>query len=275
VAKIDAASGGVIWGKQFGGAGEQVCESAVIDNNGDVIIAGGYGGTLSFGNVALPNVADPTLALLYVAKLNGATGAAISARTWGHMGRSNAYGLAVDSAGAIVVAGALGGNIDFGGGISITNYGWTDAFVVKLTPALVPVWAKSFGDADFDQGVKGVGVSSKGTVVIGGTFQGSLGALGLTSASKTAADGFSAELAAADGATLWAHAFGDADGAQSVSAVTVVRAASVPLADSVLIGGAFSSTITFGATVLNSGSPRNQASYVARLAGPLVPVTGP
>jgi hypothetical protein len=266
VAKIDARTGAVMWGKQFGGAGEQVCESATIDNNGDVIIAGGYSGTLSFGSMALPKVADAAAALLYVAKLNGTTGAAISARTWGSAGRSNAYGLTVDRDGNVIVAGALGGNVDFGGGISITNYGWTDAFVVKLTPSLAPVWAKSFGDADFDQGVKSVGVSSKGNVVIGGTFQGSLGTLGLSSASKTASDGFTAELASADGATVSAHAYGDAEGAQAVNAVTVARAASGTLADSIFIGGTFSSTITFAFTTLSTGSPRSLASYIARLA---------
>ena len=50
VAKINAADGSVVWGKQIGGAGEQLCQSATIDNNGDVIIAGNYNGTLDFGS---------------------------------------------------------------------------------------------------------------------------------------------------------------------------------------------------------------------------------
>jgi hypothetical protein len=265
VAKIDAASGAVVWGRQFGGAGDQVCESVTVDNNGDVIIAGGYSGALAFDRVSLPKVADLSSALLYVAKLNGTTGAAIAARAWGHTGRSNAYGLVTDSDGNIVLGGALGADIDFGSGISITNFGWTDAFVVKLTSALVPVWAKSFGDADFDQVVKAVGVSSKGDVFIGGTFQGSLGILGLTSAGKTAPDAFTAEFAAGDGATISAEAWGDGEGAQAVSTVTVARAVTGSLKNSKFIGGTFSSTIKFGATTLNSGSPKTLASYVARL----------
>ena len=267
VAKIDAATGSVIWGKQFGGVGNQVCESVTIDNNGDVLLAGGYSGALSFGGISLPTVADATVALLYVARLNGATGAAMTAKTWGFAGRSNALGLTVDADGNVIVAGSLGGDVDFGGGINITNLGWTDAFVVKLTPALAPIWAKSFGDADFDQQVKSVGVSSKGDVLIGGSFQGSLGTLGLTSAGKTAAsaDAFTAELAKADGAVLSAHAYGDAAGAQAVSVVTVARSATGALANSTFIGGSFSSEITFAATTLNSGKPTFLASYVARL----------
>jgi hypothetical protein len=265
VAKIDAATGAVIWGKQFGGAGDQVCDSVAIDNDGDVIVAGGYSGTLSLGGIALPPAANtPELALLYVAKLNGATGEAVAARTWGSEGRSSAYGLTVDANGNIVVAGALGGSIDFGGGISIASHGLTDAFVVKLTPELVPVWAKSFGDAQ-DQGVKSVGVSSKGNVFMGGSFQGSLGALGLASAGKTATNAFTAELAGVDGAVLAAHAYGDATGAQTVGVVTVARAATGRLADSTFVGGRFWGTLTFGSTSLTTDGPRSLTGYIARL----------
>jgi hypothetical protein len=266
VAKIDATTGAVVWGKQFGGAGNQGCDSATLDNNGDVIIAGGYSGTLSFGSIALPTVANQELALIYVARLNGATGEPIAARTWGKGGRSNAYGLTVDSSNNIVVAGVLGGSIDFGGGISIVNNGWTDAFVAKLTPELALAWAKSFGDADFDQGVNSVGVSSKGDVFIGGSFQGGLGMLGLTSASNTAPDAFTAELAAADGAVLSAHAYGDAAGEQAISTVTVARAATGRLANSTFVGGSFWSTITFGSTTLKTDSRRALVGFVARLA---------
>jgi hypothetical protein len=57
---INGSDGTVIWGKQIGGTGDQTCESATIDNNGDVIIAGNYGGTLDFGGGALPPVSPVT-----------------------------------------------------------------------------------------------------------------------------------------------------------------------------------------------------------------------
>jgi len=267
VAKIDAATGAVLWGKQFGGAGNQVCESVTIDNNGDVIVAGGYSGTLKFGGAtsALPVQADTSLALLYVARLDGTSGAPIAARTWGTAGRSNAYSVTVDASSNIIVAGVLGGDIDFGGGISITNAGWTDAFVVKLTSTLAPVWAKSFGDADFDQTARSVGVTSIGDVFIGGSFKGNLGTLGLTSTNQTTVDAFTAKLAASDGAVLDAHAYGDAAGAQAVSSIAVARTATGALANSVFIGGSFSSSITLMGTTLSTGSPSAWASFVARL----------
>lgn len=266
VAKVDAVTGNVLWGRQFGGSADQVCDSVTIANNGDVIIAGNYTGTLDFGGgIALPPVADTTAGLVFVAKLASADGVPLAAATWGGSGRNNAYGLTVDASDNIVVAGSLNGNIDFGGGISIVNTGLTDVFALKLTSALAPVWATSFGDSVYDQSAKTVGVASGGDVFIGGSFKGTLGALGLTSASTTALDAFTAQLAAADGSVLCAKAFGDGPGAQSTSMLTVARTASGSLANSVMIGGAFSSDITLGATTLSTGSASLAASYLSRL----------
>jgi hypothetical protein len=267
VAKIDASDGHVIWGEQFGGAGDQVCESVTMDSSGNVIIAGGYTGTLSFGGTAsdFPVVDDTTMALLYVAKLDGSTGAPITAQTWGTTGRVNAYSITVDKDDNIVVAGTMGADIDFGGGNAITDLGATDAFVAKLTSSLAPVWAKSFGDATSDQGAKAVATSSTGDVYIGGSFVGSMGALGLTN-SNTATDAYLAQLVAADGSLKCAQQYGDTAGAQSVAAITVARTAIGSLTDSVAVGGSFSSSITFGSRTLITDGVGSSASYATRIA---------
>ncbi|MGC9986139.1 MAG: hypothetical protein ABSF35_21245, partial [Polyangia bacterium] len=168
VAKIDAGTGNVLWGQQFGGAGDQICEAVAMDNNGDVIVGGNYTGTLNFSaTVTLPVVADTTVGIIYVAKLASADGSPIVAATWGTTGRSDVYGLAVDSSGNIILAGSLGANVTFGS-IAVNDLGLTDAYVVKLNSSLVPQWAESFGDANYDQAAKAVGVSSTGNVFIGG-----------------------------------------------------------------------------------------------------------
>jgi hypothetical protein len=269
VAKIDGATGSVIWGKQFGGAGDQLCQSVAIDNNGDVIIAGNYTGTLDFGGSTtvflVPNDPNNEKGLLYVAKLSAATGVAIAAQTWGAVGRTDAYGITADASNNIVITGSLGGDIDFGAGISIADLGLTDAFVVKLTSTLAPAWAKSFGDAAFDQTAKTVGVSSTGDVYFGGSFKGGLGTLGLTSASTTALDAFVAQLAPTDGSMVCAHAYGDAAGAQQLTSLAVARAATGALADSILIGGGFSSQMPLGSTILDTGNASTPASFIGRI----------
>ncbi|MGC9985965.1 MAG: hypothetical protein ABSF35_20360, partial [Polyangia bacterium] len=115
---------------------------------------------------------------------------------------------------------------------------------------LVPQWAESFGDANYDQAAKAVGVSSTGNVFIGGAYEGSLGALGLTASSNTALDAFTAELSGVDGSVICAHSYGDAAGTQQVTAVTVARAASGAMTDSTMIGGSFTNTITLGSISL-------------------------
>jgi hypothetical protein len=265
VAKIDATTGLVIWGKQFGGAGDQICESVAIDNNGDVIIGGAYNGTLSFSTgVTLPAVSDTTVGILFVAKLSSANGTPIAASTWGTAGRSDAFSLTTDASNNIVFGGSLGGDVDFGGGVSITNAGLTDAFVAKLTTALAPVWAKSFGDANYDQTVKSVATSSTGDVYFGGSFKGTMPSLGLTDSSNSALDAYQAHLAA-DGSVLCASSYGDASGAQAISFVAVARTATGALADSVMAGGAFSSQIQLGSSLLDTGSASVSASFITRL----------
>ena len=237
-----------------------------IDNSGNVIIAGGYTGTLAFSG--FPVVSDTSLALLYVAKLDSTTGAVSAAATWGTAGRTDAYALTVDAQNNIIVAGSLGGNIDFGGGIAISDLGLTDAFVLKLTSALAPVWAKSFGDALYDQTAKAVGVASNGDVIVGGSFKGSMTLAPLptiTSASTTALDAWDAHLASADGSASCAHGLGDAAGAQAVGNLTVARTATGALADSIMMSGGFSSQIQLGGTLLDTTSASISASYLTRV----------
>jgi len=273
VSKIDGSTGSVVWGKQFGGAGDQVCQSVAIDNNGDVVVAGNYNGTLDFGLGALPTTGSSN-ALIYVAKLNGSTGAAIVAHGWGTSGRSDEVGLAVDASNNIVVAGSMAGNIDFGnnaGGtdVSITNAGLTDAYAVKLTSALVPVWAKSFGDSAYDQNAKTVAVSSGGDVFIAGLFEGTLNGLGLTATSNTAPDAFIAQLASVNGSLRCAaQSYGDAAGAQGIGSLAVARAAAGALSDAVFIGGSFASSITLGSYTFSTSGPGSFGPFLARLAPP-------
>jgi hypothetical protein len=264
VAKIDASTGAVIWGKQFGGAGDQVCNAVTIDNNGDVIIGGNYNGTLVLGSTTLP-AADSSTAILFAAKLNGTTGAPISAASWGTAGRSNVGSVTVDASNNIIIAGSIGASVDMGGGVSMTWAGLTDAFAAKLTTGLVPVWAKSFGDTAYDQTVKSVATSSSGDVYLGGNFEGTLGALGLTASANTALDAFDAQLSGVDGSPLCAKSYGDAAGTQGIATITVARTATGALANSIMIGGSFSSDIQIGSFDLNTGSPGLSASFIARL----------
>lgn len=265
VAKIDAANGSVLWGRQFGGDGDQLCGAATLDGNGDVVIAGSYTGKLAFDRRSLPEGPDLAL-LLFAAKLDGSTGATIAANGWGKGGRSYANSIAVDGKDNVFVGGTLGASIDFEGGLGMASEGMGDAFVAKLSPTLAPTWAKSFGDSSFEQTVKSVAVTAAGDVLIAGAFTGSLGTLGLVSSGPATPDAFTAKLAAADGTPLFAHAYGDAENAQSMGAIAVARTATGALADLSLAAGIFTGTIAFESTTLRASDIGGVAGYLARLA---------
>jgi hypothetical protein len=274
VAKI-AANGTVSWAKQIGGAGNQLCESVTMDSNGDVILAGKYEGTLNFGGGNLTAV--PTGAMfIYVAKLHGSSGTGYAAgdlmvaKGWGTAGRSDANAVAVDGSNNILLAGSISGAVDFGNDansvdVSIPYLGLTDAYVAKFSSALVPVWAKAYGDASHDQSANGVAADSNGNVIFGGTYSGSLGALGLSSASATSPDGFAAELSSNGTVLDCAQTYGDAAGTQGVLTLAVARTSSNKL----FLAGSFSSSIQFSplATMTTTGAG-TAYGYIAGLTTP-------
>jgi hypothetical protein len=92
-----------------------------------------------------------------------------------------------------------------------------------------------------------------------------MGTMNLTSFANTNSDGFVAHLSGQDGSVLCAQRYGDTSGIQEVDAITVARAASGALLDNVAVGGAFTSTITFGATTLSTG-PTQSATFVSGLS---------
>jgi hypothetical protein len=275
VAVIDASggqptSGQVLWGRQFGGVGDQACQSVAMDSAGNVVIGGTYNGALAFGTtpaLTLPTVGTSNLGLPFVAVLDP-NGTVLQAATWGTSGVSDVYGVAVDNSSPanIVIAGDIGATITMGSK-TVTDLGSKgNSFVAELNSSLVPQWAMSFGDAAFPSAVKAVSLSSSGNVFIGGAFEGTLNGLnGLAASGNSALDAFTAELSGTDGSVLCAQAYGDAPGTQQAFAVTVASAATGTLADNVVYGGSYSSKITFGTFALDTGSAGTPYSFLARL----------
>jgi hypothetical protein len=211
------------------------------------------------------------MAFIFVAKLDGTTGNVVAAQGWGSTGRSDAFAVTVDASNNILLAGDISGAVDFGNDansndVSIAYLGLTDAFVAKFTSALVPIWAKSYGDAAHDQAVNGIAADSSGNVFVGGTYSGSLGGLGLNSASPTSPDAFIAQLAGADGSLLCARSYGNAAGTQGILAGGVVSGAAGGLPNAVFIGGTYASSMTLGSTTMTTPGAGIQYPFVARLS---------
>jgi hypothetical protein len=165
--------GSIKWGQQYGGAGDQQCTAIAVDGSGNVYITGTNGGDLTqFGSSFIASGSG--VAVPYVAVLNAADGTVKKAATWGTTGNNAANSIATDGT-QVYVGGALGANIAFGG-VSLTDSGLTDAYIVKMDAAtLTPSCGVSLGDAANDQAVKGLGLDPTGaTLYVGGIFSGTL-----------------------------------------------------------------------------------------------------
>jgi uncharacterized protein (AIM24 family) len=101
-------------------------------------------------------------------------------------------GVAVDSAGNIVVAGILTGSA---------------IFVAKFAADGTHIWSERFGDG-LDQFSRGIAVDHSGNVLVTGSFKGTIDFGGGALQSAGGSDGFVAKLDAT-GAYVWAKRFGD------------------------------------------------------------------
>ena len=105
-----------------------------------------------------------------LAKFNSA-GVHQWSKFFGGTGLDVAQGLAVDSVGNVVLAGAFRNSVNFGGGSFSSAGGSADVFVAKYAAGDgAHLWSRRFGGAGADDG-RGAAVSSGG-VFVTGTFEG-------------------------------------------------------------------------------------------------------
>jgi hypothetical protein len=279
VAKVKGSDGSVLWGRQFGGTGNQKCTAVAIDDSGNVVISGSYFGQLDFGSGAFSPAGAANVLLPWVAKLSGTDGSVIAA-----MNAPPASGVAAagttatiwavdtDAAGNVAIAGqfhsAVSNYLTFGT-TNLTCAGSADAFVVKFDHSLVSVWAKSWGDAG-QEAATGVAFDSHGDLSVVGRFNSTInigpagGILTATTQSGTSnADVFFAHLDGASGASTCAVRFGDS-GAQEADRVFVARSAIGVNKDVPFVRGTVTSVLDFGTVSVSTTDPSITNSWIAR-----------
>ena len=261
VAKIDATTGAVLWAKNFGGTGDEVCTAVTSDDAGaNVYILGTYSNdALNFGTGAFP-LAAANQARIYVAKFDGATGTTLAASAFGTTGRQVPTSLVADASGNVILGGAFLTSITFGS-FTVTSEGNTDAFVAKLNASLVPQWAQRFGGGNQPQSIRSMATDSAGHIFAVGLFSGSIniGTGGAAVASAGATDAFTLKLDA-QGNLGCGAAYGDAAG-QEADAVTVARFGTG--ADKAMFAGTYQGAMALGPSLLNTGSSAVTDAYIA------------
>jgi hypothetical protein len=177
VAKFNA-NGAHQWSQRFGSTGFDSGEAVAVDRSGNVLVTGGFEGTVDFGGGDLVGAGYKDV---FVAKYDPSGAHEWSCR-FGGTGYEEGYGIAVDGLESAVVTGYFEGGVDFGGG-SLVSAGLEDIFVAKYDSSGTHHWSRRFGSTGSDYG-EAVAVDGSGNVVVTGFFGGGVdfGGGSLTSA---------------------------------------------------------------------------------------------
>lgn len=163
-----APDGKVMWAKRFGNAVDQQSASIAVDSEGNVVLAGTFEGTLSFGGEILSAQGFD----VYVAKLDN-SGAHLWSNRFGDSDTQNVIDVKVDVDQNVLLTGSFRGGIDFGAGVMTASCCDFDVYVAKLGSDGMALWSKSFGDAA-NQSVSSASTDSSGSLVVFGSFSGTM-----------------------------------------------------------------------------------------------------
>jgi hypothetical protein len=176
------------WMRVFGTDSDDHCNDVAVARNGSVYVVGFTDGTLQ-GTSAGDQDA-------FVRKYRR-DGKVVWTRQFGTSGPDQAFAVAVDNAGNVIVVGFTAGNL--GGN---TSLGIVDAFVRKLRPNGRHVWTRQFGSGQADA-AHGVAVDASRNIVVVGQTEGSIGG----APARGGADAFVRKLRP-NGERLWTRTLG-------------------------------------------------------------------
>ncbi|MSP25271.1 MAG: hypothetical protein EXR75_08935 [Myxococcales bacterium] len=196
------SNGAHIFDKLISGYGSEVPFAVAIDAKGNVVVAGMFQQSLDIEGKLFAGVGNFDV---FVASFTS-TGTLSWVKTFGGSGPDAAYGLAVDSASNVVLAGVFEGTVNFGGD-PLTSAGGADVFVLKLDPSGNHLFSKRYGSF-FGQTARAVLVAPDDSIVVAGHFSNTIdfGNAAITSMGNT--DIFVAKLDK-NGGAVFSKRFGD------------------------------------------------------------------
>lgn len=169
-----------LWSIPIAGAGDDVVYAVGTDGM-NVIVAGTFAGTVDFGGQNRTSVGSNDL---FVARYD-TDGNLEWVETAGSAGDDEAFALAVDTDGSVVVTGYVSGAIDFGDG-PLQHHGGTDLLVARFDRDGSHQWSYTHGGPGDDMGFA-VKLRADGQPVVAGSYRDSatIGASELKSAGGT------------------------------------------------------------------------------------------
>jgi cysteine-rich repeat protein len=235
--KLDA-QGQHLSSRRFGGTSNDYGDDIAVDSAGNVLLTGYFQGTADFGGGPLYSAGSTDI---FAVKLD-AQGQHLWSRRLGGTSDDFGAGIAVDSAGNLLLTGYFQGTADFGGGPLYSAGSW-DFFAAKLDTQGQHLWSRRFGGTSGDLSAS-IAVDSAGNVLLTGYFGGTVdfGAGPLASAGST--DIFAVKLDP-QGQHLWSRRLGG-------TSDDFGHGITVDSAGNVLLTGYFAGTVDFGSGPLSS-----------------------
>ncbi len=188
LAKYDA-SGVHQWSQRFGGVNNDPGYAVAVDDAGNVMVTGYFGGSVDFGGGNLVSAGSGDV---FVAKYDG-SGTHQWSKRLGGTGSDTAYAIASDAAGNVFVTGSFSGTADFGG-TPLVSAGGIDVFVAMYDANGVHRWSRGMGGIDVDYG-RAIAATASGHAMVTGYFIGTVNFGGADLASAGMDDIFVADYA--------------------------------------------------------------------------------
>ena len=164
LAKFDSV-GNPVWSTRIGNAWQERGGGIAVDQAGHIVVVGSFDKDLDFLGTPVLSKGESDA---FVARI-APDGKLLWVKTYGAERADSAYGVDVDAAGNIVVAGGFETRIDLGGGVFKTA-GYMDGFFLKLDPSGAHVWSRRWGGKDQDVGLA-VAALAEGDAFVSGAYR--------------------------------------------------------------------------------------------------------
>jgi hypothetical protein len=236
------------WGYRSGDASAQGAEAVAVDSSGDVLLTGWFKGSIDMDGPKFAMATDG-----FVAKLDSAGSLAWSKQIGG-IGDAHPTAIAVDTSGAVIVAGHFSNliNID-SGGEEPAGVG-EDSFLVKYTKPGEYSWHILVNSGAYDR-IWSIAADSANNILVSGFITDTPNFIETTVSYAGGNDAFLGKLDP-DGVPIWLKAAGDTADQQGMSVAVAPN-------NDVLWAGQFKGKIRLG----NSSFTSSDASdgFVARI----------
>ncbi len=149
----------------YGNLANQELNDIATDPNGNVIMVGGFYGSIKFGGDTLAEAGNGDVFVVKFAP----DGSPLWAKQFGAIAFQTATAVATDAAGDIYITGFFSGTLDFGVGAPLVSGASTDGFVAKIKSDGTSMWAVKYAGTTNDE-LWDIAVDTKGRPVVVGDF---------------------------------------------------------------------------------------------------------